>query len=100
MKVNHPDQDQIADWLLHPTTVYIRWLLEQDRQSIGEELGFGGVLTESVEKTALGYARRVGFCEGIGRIIEIIEDLSIEITTTETDRRESGREKNPHGAGY
>lgn len=84
---------------MHPATKYVRWLLQEDREAVYQELGLGGALSDDPGQTALSYAQRVGFGQGVGRFVEIVEDMSSELAT-EADRGEPGREKDSYREGY
>ncbi len=71
------EREDWAQWKVHPVTVEFKAIalsmLNDERKAIGR----GNCLnTESIDNTALAYARSVGMAEGINRVLVLLERIT------------------------
>lgn len=77
MNSNKPDKNDFDEWTEHPVT---KWVFSEVQRAIDETaqgMGHGNTLaSDSIEKTALHTAGRVGFIDGLRELynIKVVED--------------------------
>ncbi len=75
--MNKPDKNEFDEWFENPVT---RWVYSEAQRAIDEtsqSMGNGNTLvSDSIEKTALYTAGRVGFIDGLRELynIKVVED--------------------------